>query len=91
MSCKCGSTRILSVGAKASDCQNWTYEKDGELVGEKQDYAPHIQGVARGDYIEMQFCADCGQIQDFERVPEAELTEYFEIEESFNDDDEDYR
>jgi predicted nucleotidyltransferase len=81
MTCKCGSTRILSVGAKASDCQSWYYEKNGEQVGSKeQDYAPHIQSVASGDYIDMEFCADCGQIQNFEPIAESDLEEYFGID-----------
>lgn len=80
MTCKCGSTRLLSVGAKASDLQCWRYEKDGELVGEKEDYAPYIKSVSGGDYIELEFCADCGQIQQFEPVSEDALNEYFEIE-----------
>jgi hypothetical protein len=91
MACKCGSTRIISVGAKASDCQNWSYEKDGELIGDKQDYAPYIPKVAGGDYIQLEFCADCGQIQNFKPVSEEMLAEYFEIEEaSIDGDDEEF-
>ena len=79
MACKCGSTRIISGGGKASDLQSWSFMKDGELVHEKEaDYAPYIPKVCGGDYIDFRFCADCGTIQGFKPLSDEELEEIFE-------------
>lgn len=59
MACqKCSSDKILSVTAKCSDCcfiDTDTESHDG--------YVPENIGIGGGDYIEFDYCIDCGQIQ----------------------------
>ena len=59
MNCqKCNSQRILSLSAKCSDlcfATLGTEEKDG--------YVPCDLGIGGGDYVEIQLCLDCGQLQ----------------------------
>lgn len=59
MSCdSCKSDRTMLLSAKASDMFSWSYAgRDGN------GYAPGIENVCRGDYLEMSFCLDCGKIQ----------------------------
>ena len=61
---KCKSDRIVMINAKCNDtCQ--TVLGDVEEVG----YLPDV-GIGHGDYIDFEFCADCGQIQgDFPLQP----------------------
>ena len=56
----CGSTRLMNISAKCSDCcvislANQDVEENG--------YVPSDSGVGGGDYIDFQYCLECGQIQ----------------------------
>lgn len=57
---KCGSKRVASVTAKCSDMFGMT-------IGEKEynGYVPSDIGIGDkyGDYVEFNYCLDCGQIQ----------------------------
>ncbi len=58
MKCKCGSDRIFSLSAKSSDLNFWKhkgYEHDG--------YLPTVHNVCSGDYVDIDVCLDCGQLQ----------------------------
>ena len=59
MACqKCKSEKTASVVAKCSDMCNFEtteYEKNG--------YVPEGFGIGGGDYINFEYCLDCGQIQ----------------------------
>jgi len=69
MACQsCGSLRLASISAKCSDCCCFWYRDD-----EHQGYAPHHVGVGGGDYVEIQWCLECGQIQESWPVPEPEF------------------
>ena len=59
MSCqKCKSERIASVGGKTSDmCSVFINEEEHE------GYVPSDMNIGGGDYIEFEYCLDCGQIQ----------------------------
>ena len=58
MKCKCGdSKRVASINAKCSDLCFFT----GDGV-ERDGYVPYHMGVGGGDYVEFDFCMDCGQI-----------------------------
>ena len=63
MNCqKCNSERIIGINAKCSDLFSMT-NQDGES---KRGYVPtnlFFGSDGYGDYVEMDFCADCGQIQ----------------------------
>jgi hypothetical protein len=57
---RCKSERIISVNGKTSDCFSASYK------GEEFDgYVLSDVGIGEGgDYIEISYCLDCGQIQD---------------------------
>lgn len=55
---KCKSDRIISVNGKCSDCFSALYN-DIHYNG----YVPEIGIGDGGDYIEFDFCLECGQIQ----------------------------
>lgn len=63
MTCKCGSERIIKVNGKTSDMCQVRYA-DVDVSG----YVPKLTGIDTpgtgfGDYIQYDYCADCGQIQ----------------------------
>lgn len=60
MACKCGSERIASVSAKCSDCCCVKYSPEDEY---KDGYVPSDMGIGGGDYVEFEWCLDCGLIQ----------------------------
>lgn len=64
----CVSTRIATVNAKCSDmCQFILGNIDHE------GYVPRGVGIGGGDYIEFDYCLDCGQIQGHFPVEDPEL------------------
>lgn len=55
---RCKSTRLLYVGAKTSDmcwARLGTHDHNG--------YVPEGFGIGGGDYLDIEFCLDCGQVQ----------------------------
>lgn len=65
---KCGSERIVRVGGKVSDMFNASigeHDYDG--------YVPSDLGIGCGDYIDIDYCADCGQIQGEFPLPLTEI------------------
>lgn len=55
----CGSTRVADVSAKCSDLCSLSVGgccHDGYVLSD--------MGVGSGDYIELSYCLECGQIQD---------------------------
>jgi len=64
---KCKSTRIFEVNSKASDC-HWTYFNGKEDVG----YLNSNIGIGGGDYLEMTYCLECGQIQGKWPLPDPD-------------------
>lgn len=56
---KCKSDRIVSISGKCSDCFTLFY-KDKEYDG----YVVENIGIGDGDYIEFNYCLECGMIQD---------------------------
>lgn len=60
MACqKCSSIRIFSINAKCSDLCNVVSNTGLEHDG----YVPENIGIGGGDYVEFDYCIDCGQIQ----------------------------
>lgn len=55
----CHSERIISVMGKCSDLCHITYPHGHEHDG----YVPDDLNIGGGDYMEFNFCADCGKIQ----------------------------
>jgi len=69
MQCKkCGSSRIAEVGGKVSDMFN-AYIGDKEYDG----YVPSDLGIGSGDYIDFDYCMDCGHIVGEFPLPKAEM------------------
>ncbi len=59
MKCQnCESERVMSVSAKCSDMCSLQL---GDM--EKDDYVPDHIGIGSGDYLEFDYCLDCGRIQ----------------------------
>lgn len=60
MGCKqCGSERSAEVGGKVSDMCSASVEGGWR---QDQGYVPDDMNVGGGDYIEISFCLDCGQM-----------------------------
>ena len=57
--CKnCRSERLMNVNAKCSDMCSLTC---GDM--ERHDYVPDFIEIGGGDYVNFEYCLDCGQIQ----------------------------
>lgn len=78
---KCNSARLCQITGKCSDCCGVTLgpvEWDG--------YVPNDIGVGGGDYIELTYCLECGQIQgEFplepstleKRISDQDVTDFY--------------
>ena len=71
MSCKCGSDRIVTIGGKTSDMFNMS-------LGGKHGYGYVPTNLffgkgGYGDYINLDFCAECGMIQSKFPITESQL------------------
>jgi len=73
MKCKCGSDRILHLQAKCSDMFSMSYNS--------LDYSGYVPFTfpfgGDEDYVEMDICLDCGQIQEWKKVSEKVVLEAF--------------
>ena len=58
---KCSSHRIMQVSGKVSD-KCWM--ESMETMVEYDGYVPPGVGIGSGDYIDFNYCLNCGQIQD---------------------------
>lgn len=59
MTCqRCQSDRIITISGKCSDLFFAQYQGK-----EHQGYVDSTLGCGGGDYIEMKYCLECGQIQ----------------------------
>lgn len=75
---RCQSNRIASVCGKVRDCCSFSageYDRDG--------YVPHDMGICKGDgdYLEFEWCLECGQMQGTFPLPPAMIeTDSYEDE-----------
>lgn len=75
MSCQCGSVRIIRVSAKCSD-RCWVAAPHLEI--EKDGYVPTNIGLGDDeDYIDVDFCVDCGRLQGKFPVSDAQIKKAF--------------
>jgi len=84
MTCqKCNSTRVAYLSAKCSDCCGV------ELKEKFQDgYMPPDFGVGDGgDYVEIKWCLDCGQMQGEWPLPQTEMEAQVENEDVGNEEE----
>lgn len=71
---KCNSTRIANVDAKCSDMCSISIEGDAYSLTEAE-YVPEGLNIGGGDYIDFDYCLDCGQIQGNFPIPEETIEE----------------
>lgn len=62
----CSSSRIASISAKCSDCFSMRYQLE-----DYNGYVPDNIGIGGGDYVEFNYCLECGVIQG-SQFPTAE-------------------
>ena len=61
MKCQqCDSERVLYISGKTKDL---CFVRDTTTSKTRDGYVPNSIGIGGGDYIEFNFCLDCGQIQ----------------------------
>lgn len=72
MTCKCGSSRILSVSGKVGDMCDVRIGDDSY-----SGYVPSGLNIGGGDYLEFRLCLDCGQHQGAFPVKENTVSEAF--------------
>lgn len=65
---KCKSERIASVNAKCSDL---CFTEMGDV--EHDGYVLDDMNIGGGDYVELSYCLDCGQIQGDWPLPKTEI------------------
>lgn len=76
MSCKtCKSPRIANVGGKCSDL-SWA-----NIPSDDIDYQGYVAIFGDGDYININICLDCGQVQDDFPITREEVKEIFDGDE----------
>jgi len=69
MNCtKCGSDRVAEISGKCSDLC-WVKVGNKEHDG----YVPWDMQIGGGDYVEFNYCLDCGQIQGTFPLPPAKI------------------
>jgi len=59
---RCVSDRIMTASAKCSDL-GWVSLENTSPPIERQGYIPGDLNIGGGDYLEIDVCLDCGQLQ----------------------------
>ena len=72
---RCKSERTMSVTCKCSDRFYAFMGEEGDKPdGREHDgYVPKDLGIGGGDYIDFEYCLDCGQIQGKFPLPPAKI------------------
>lgn len=69
---RCGSSRVISAGAKCAD----RFSAHIASVGAEYDgYVPTDVGLGGGDYMRAELCLDCGQVQGKFPLPASRMEE----------------
>ena len=71
---RCESTRLAGVNAKCSDLCQFIDHQGGR---DRDYYVPEQVGVGGGDYVEFDYCLDCGQIQGQFPIPQEKVDAFF--------------
>ena len=69
MTCKCGSHRIMNFNGKCADLSSTSID---HLNFETDGYVPSY-GLGGGDYVRIDVCLDCGQIQDWTPITDEDI------------------
>ena len=73
--CECGGNRIARVSAKCSDL---CWVQVPHLDAEKDGYVPRNIGLGdESDYVDVDFCLDCGRLQGNFPVSDAQIKKAF--------------
>jgi len=81
--CKfCDSNRLAYINVKGGDTCIFKY-KGKEYEGS----APHDLGFEGGNYLEIDYCLECGRIQSEFPIPEAIVEKVWEEEEEVEDEE----
>jgi hypothetical protein len=80
---RCKSIRVASFSAKSSDLNHVSL---GEL--QHNGYVPEGFGIGDGDYVEFEFCLDCGQLQGTFPLAKTELEGAKSEDDEFEDEEE---
>ena len=76
MSCQsCASDRMLSVGGKCCDS---SFAVVPHLILDYDGYVLGDLNIGGGDYIEIDVCLDCGQLQGEWPIDDSAVAEAFE-------------
>lgn len=85
MTCKCGSTRMMSVCGKSRDLNGIQIP---HLNIDHDGYVPDGLGIGDGDYIEFTVCLDCGQIQGWKPVTDEAIKTSMNVKSEVDEEDE---
>jgi len=69
---RCNSKRVAGIGSKSSDCNSISINASPECLNH-DGYVPRDMGIGGGDYIEFDYCLDCGQLQGEFPLPPTKL------------------
>lgn len=69
---RCSSDRILTTNSKSSDLNNFEY---AGVESSPYSYVPYGLNIGGGDYIELEICLECGQLQGEWPAKDPELKE----------------
>lgn len=72
----CNHDRVLQVSAKAFDCQVHAVP---HLDIEREGYAPSIDGLCSGDYINFTVCLDCCKVLTMQPQLDIDIQDAFGI------------
>lgn len=72
----CEHNRTMYVNAKSRDLN---YIEIPHLNIVKDGYAPKINGVCHGDYIEFRLCLDCGTLLGYNPLSDGQLKQAFKV------------
>ena len=81
---ECGDERVASINAKCSDL----FFLNMKEVSVENDYVPSDWGIGGGDYVQFDYCLNCGKIQgDFPlEVTDLEMESEEEDEPDYSDE-----
>ena len=73
----CGDQRVASINGKCSDL----FFLDMREIRVENDYVPGDWGIGGGDYIQFEYCLNCGKIQGEFPIEVTDLEMEHEVDE----------
>lgn len=81
---ECEHDRTFTIRGKAGDRITWSYN---DRIHSNPDYAPEIEGLCGGDYIEAKVCLQCHVLIGFSSDDVDDLIAELDDEEEEEDED----